>query len=265
MMLKKLKKNCSIALPSLCLVVVQVCSVVQASAQEGLGHCQEFVQTVIDLRSGDRVTDRDSLASRQIAAREARSCLEEAEELHWVIWLMQQEIVALNSLQRYAEAHAVVDAFFRTYTTRADSSDVARFYMWKLRFEYRQGAFQEALESYERGLPYAPKLPEERYKLYLLNAGAVHLAEGEFKKALNIYRMVRQAFSGLPPDSPTLEVYGRTLIGGAKAQLDLLLYRDQPGIDLDSLIVDLSHAVSVFDLAGSLERPMLRASFIARR
>ena len=83
MKVKKLKKNCSIALPSLFLVVVQVCPVVQASAQEGLAHCQEFVQTVIDLRSGDRATDRDSLATRLIAAREAQSCLEEAEEVHW--------------------------------------------------------------------------------------------------------------------------------------------------------------------------------------
>ena len=86
--------------------------------------------------------------------------------MHWVIWLMHQEMVALNGLQRYTEAQAVVDEFFRTYTTRADSGDVARFYMWDLKFKYRLGEFDKALESYERGLPYAPKLPEEASTAY---------------------------------------------------------------------------------------------------
>lgn len=152
MKVKKLKKNCSIALPSLFLLVVQLCPAVPASAQEGLAHCQGFVQTVIDLRSSDRATERDMLASRLLAAKDALSCLEEAEEVHWVIWLMHQEMVALNGLQRYAEAQAVVDAFFRTYTTRADSSDVARFYMWDLRFKHFDGRFTEALESYRHPL-----------------------------------------------------------------------------------------------------------------
>jgi len=110
------------------------------------------------------------------------------------------------------------------------------------------------LESYERGLPYAPKLPEERYKHYLLNAGSVHMAEGKFKESLNIYRDARQTFSGLPSDVPTLEVYGRTLLGEAAAQLDMVLYQNQAGIDLDTLVIDLRHAASMFDLAGSLDR-----------
>jgi len=151
-MLNKLIKNCSIALPSLFLVIVQVCPAVQTSAQEGLAHCQEFVQTVIDLRNSERATERDRLASRLLAAKDALSCLEEAEEVHWVIWLMHQEMVALNGLQRYTEAQAVVDEFFRTYTTRADSGDVARFYMWDLKFKYRLAVCRRSQFRHENNL-----------------------------------------------------------------------------------------------------------------
>jgi len=265
MKVKKLKKNCSIALPSLFLVIVQLCPAVPASAQEGLAHCQGFVQTVIDLRSSDRATDRDILASRLLAAQEAQSCLEEAEEVQWVIWLMHQEIVALNGLQRYAEAQAVVDAFFRTYTTRADSSDVARFYMWDLRFKHFDGRFTEALESYRQGLPYAPKLPEEWYKQYLLNAGSVYMAEGQFKESLNVYREVSQTFIGTPSlsEGPLFEVYGRALLGEAEASLDLVLYTDEPGIDLDQVIRQLSRAASIFNLAESHERHAAANSALA--
>lgn len=252
---KKLNSRISIALPSVFLVVVVIGSAAPASAQDDLSRCDTLLQTVIDLRSSDRATERDILESRLQAATDAFSCYDGHKEVPWLTWLMRQKIVALDGLQHYAEAQEVVDAFFSTYWSEADSTAIARFYMWDLKFKYRQGEFEEALESYKQGLGYAVKLPEERYQRYLLNAGSVYLAEGEFKEALNIYRTVRQTFTSIPaPSSPLFEVYGRTLLEEAEAQLDLILYRNEPGIDLDTLIVSLRHAGSILDLADSQAR-----------
>ena len=92
-------------------------------------------------------------------------------------------------------------------------------------------------------------------KLYLLNGGSVHLAEGKFSEALNIYHEARQTFTSIPsPSTPMAEVYGRALLGGAEAQLDMVLYQDQQEIDLDTLIVDLRHAAGIFTLAEIADR-----------
>lgn len=237
-------------------LVVVLCSVAPASAQDDLSRCDTLLQTVIDLRSSERATERDILESRLNVAKDALSCLDGRGELPWTTWLMRQELVALNGLQRYTEAQDVVDEFFSAYAPRADSADVARFYMWDLRFKYFDGNFTEALESYRRGLPYTVRLPDERYKRYLLNAGSVHLAEGKFKEARTIYREVRQTFTRIPSpsDSALFELYGRTLLGEAEASLDLVLYNDQPGVDLEHVIEQLARAASIFTLTESHAR-----------
>ena len=252
----KLNRKSSITLPSVLLMVVVLCPVAPASAQDGLSRCDTLLQTVIDLRSHDRATEPDILESRLNAAKDALSCIDGRGELPWLTWLPQQEIVALNGLQRYREAQDVVDEFFGAYATRADSADVARFYMWDLRFKHFDGKFSEALESYHQGLPYAHKLTDEYQKHYLLNAGSVHLAEGKFKEALTIYREVRQTFTRIPSpsDNTLFELYGRTLLGEAEAGLDLVLYNDQPGVDLERVIEQLSQAASIFTLTGSHAR-----------
>ena len=240
-------------LSSMCLVVV-LCPIAPASAQDDLSRCDTLLQTVIDLRSSERATERDILESRLNVAKDALSCLDGRGELPWLTWLLQQEIVALNGLQRYREAQDVVDEFFSAYATRADYADVARFYMWDLRFKHIDGKFSEALESYHHGLPYAHKLTAEYQKHYLLNAGSVHLAEGKFKEALTIYREVRQTFTRIPSpsDSVLFELYGRALLGEAEASLDL--YNGQPGVDLEHVIEQLSRAASIFTLTESHAR-----------
>ena len=126
--------------------------------------------------------------------------------------------------------------------------------MYDVHFKRIDSKFTEALERYNQGLPYAHKLPDERYKRYLLNGGVVHAAEGKFKEALNIYRDVRVTFSGLPSDSSTLELYGRSLLGENEALLDLIVYADSQGIDLDQTLIDLSRTTSIFNLSGSHAR-----------
>ena len=255
MNLRKSNRKPSITLPSVFWMVVVLCSAAPASAQSEIARCYTLLQTVIDLRSSDRATERDILESRLQAATNALLCYDGRKEVQWLTWLMRQQIVALDGLQRYAAAQEVVDEFFSTYVGEADSAAVARFYMWDLKFKYRQGEFEKALASYHQGLDYAVKLPDERYKRYLLNAGSVYLAQGEFKEALRVYHDVRQTFTDVPsPTSPLFEVYGRMLVEEAEANLDLILYQNESGIDLDTVIVNLRHARSIFDLADSQAR-----------
>ena len=145
---KKLNSRMSIALSSVFWVVVMGCAAAPSSAQDHLSRCDTLLQTVMDLRSSDQATARDILEARLQAATDALSCYDGHKEVQWLAWLMRQKIVALDGLQHYAEAQEVVDAFFRTYWGEADSAAIARFYMWDLKFKYRQGEFEEALESH---------------------------------------------------------------------------------------------------------------------
>ena len=196
----------------------------------------------------------EGLSELALRAEEALNCYAGRIDHDWAVWFMIQRAYAFDGLQRYNEAQEVVDEFFNTYLSETDSAAVARFYMWDLRFKHFDGRFKEALESYNKGLLYAHKLPEDFYKHYLLNAGSVHMAQGKFKEALNIYRDAHQTFTTIPsPSTPMAEVYGRTLLGMASAQLDMVLYQNQAGIDLDTLIVGLTQATGLFTITESHE------------
>ena len=258
MMLKKLNRNSSMTPTSFCLVVVLVmilCPVsVLAQEQVNTTPCEAIRDEVSGLLDSARAHG-EGLEELAEQTNEALNCFGRRIDHEWAIWLLDARAYALDGLQRYTEAQEVVDQFFSSYIGQADSLQVARFYMWDLKFKYRQEEFEKALESYEQGFPYARALPEEQYKHYRLNAGSVYLAQGEFKEALNIYRAVYQTFTSIPsPSTPLAEVYGRALVGGAEAQLDLVLYQGEAGIDLDTLIVSLSQAESIFNLAGSRAR-----------
>ena len=256
MTLKKSHSRYSIALPSICLVVVIVMVLCPASSLAqpiDTTDCDAIRDEVQRLR--EKVFGEDEgwedLAER---ADEALKCYDGHIEGDWAVWLVLQRVFALDGLRRYTEALEVVDQFISTANIDADSSFVARLFMWDLRFKHLDGRFADALESYRQGLRYASHLPIEMYRHYMLNAGSVHIAEGKFTEALIIYGDVRQAFGGFPSDSTLFEVYGRSLLGEAEANLDLLLHTDQAGIDLEAVIEQLSQASNIFGLVQSHDR-----------
>ncbi len=250
---------CTMTVPSMCLVVVGLMTLCPALAwaQEQVENtqCETIRNQVPPLRERILATGEglEDLAAR---TKETLDCYDGRIDLAWGVWLMQQRVFALNRLQRYTESQDVVDEFFSVYATRADSANMARFYMSSLYLKHIDGKFSEAMESYYQGLPYAHKLPDERYKRYLLNAGAIHLAEGKFEEALTIYREVRETFTRIPSpsDNDLFELYGRSLLGEADASLDFILYNDQSGVDLEHVIEQLAWAASIFTLTESHAR-----------
>ena len=168
---KKLRKNRSITLPSCCLVVVVMIALCPASAQaqeqSNTTDCETIRDEVVQLR-GRALETGEGLEELALRAEEALSCYAGRLDHAWAVWLLIQRVYAFDALQRYSEAQGIVDDFFTSYAIDADSSSVARFYMWDLRFKYRQGEFGNALDAYQKGLPYAHKLSEDFHKLYLL-------------------------------------------------------------------------------------------------
>ncbi len=257
MNLKYSNRRPSITLPSFCLVIGVVIALCPISA-EAQGHldtteCETIRDEVPRLLETTSTTGEgwEELAAQ---AKETLDCYRGRLEPDWAVWLLTNHVYALNRLQRYTEAQEVVDQFFGLYAQKADSADIAGFYMWDLRLKHFNGNFTEALDPYEKGLPYAHKLPDDYYKRYLLNAGSVHMAEGKFTEALKIYRDVRVTFSQLPADSSALELYGRTLLGETEASLDLILYAGDTTIDLAEVTERLVRAASILNLAKSRER-----------
>ena len=181
-MLRKSYRRLSIALSSVWLVVGVVMFLCPAPslAQEQLDttHCDSIRNEVPPLLENALATGEglEELAAR---AKEAKACYGNRLDAAWTIWLLDARVYALNELQRYSEAQEVVTELLTSYITQADSADVARFFMSQLRFQYRQGDFESAMETYKEGLLYALKLPEERYKPILR---AVFAAYGSAKQ-----------------------------------------------------------------------------------
>ena len=201
-------------------VVGLLCSIATVFAQTNSPRCDALVQKVIDLRGGDRATEHNILEARLNAARDALHCFDKGAEIHWITWLLIQKIVALDGLQRYEEAQHVVDGFFEQYASEDDSVTVARFYMWDMRLNNLLGNYDASQRSYERGLPYAPYLPEEWRYEYYLNASNIAGLQGHLKEALEIAQRVR---TQLPPnpDSSMRGVVGRALLRTGELAVEL--------------------------------------------
>ena len=189
-------------------------------------------------------------------ARSAYECYNGLLEHSWGFYLLNARAYALRVLERYDEGMKVTQEYFSRFASDADSTSLANFFMYGLAFRLFLGDFAGALDSYESGLPYASKLGDELHKRYLLNGGVVYAADGKFKKSLNSYRDVRQTFSSIPSPSSNgfFELYGRSVLGENEALLDLIVYADSQGVDLDQVISDLSDATSIFNLTRSHAR-----------
>ena len=114
----------------------------------------------------------DSLQTILDLASLVRDC-EGEPPVELELWLLNNEVFALDRLERYEEASVLVTHFFDAYFDEASDLYRARFYLWRLHLNALSGAVVEMISDYAEAQQYAHALDTTRRAgLYLDGAYA---------------------------------------------------------------------------------------------
>ncbi len=142
------------------------------------------------------------------------------------LWLLNNEILALDGLERYGEASAKVDLFFTTYFDDSPELYQARFHLWRLRLKALNGNFLEMVVSYTEAQRYADALDATlRANLYLDGAYA-YIGILEYETALRLTQEARDLIRE-PETYEERMATARALLLRAEVQMWLNLRLDE--------------------------------------
>ena len=161
----------------------------------------------------------DSLQTLLNLAVLVREC-EEDVSTELELWLLNNEVFALNSLEHYREARQKVDHFFEIYFEDAPDYYRARFYLWRLHLAALSGNGISMVTDYAEAQRYAHALdPARRAHLYA-NGAYVYLKINENQAALRLTKEALQLIA-TPETYDERTAVARALLLGAEAQLHL--------------------------------------------
>ena len=122
------------------------------------------------------------------------------------IWLLNNEVFALDLLGRHVEARDVVEQFFSVYADQAEPAFMAKMHAWRLHFHVLHGALYRGLASYAEAVTFAMHLPPVRQAHLLLDGAYLYLQLGQHSLAR---QKTQQALALLermsPADAPPHE------------------------------------------------------------
>ncbi len=95
--------------------------------------CDGYVQSVFDQAEREDVNQADILQFIVTTARLGRECFGERRPDR-VVWLLNNEVFALDLLGRYDEASALVSLFFDEYFEGASDLFKGRMYLWRIQY-----------------------------------------------------------------------------------------------------------------------------------
>lgn len=132
--------------------------------------------------------------------------------------LLNDEVFALNALDRHEEASTLVARFFETYADDAPDNYLARFHLWRLRLSTLSGNAFKMVARYAEAQVYAHALdPASRAHLYL-DGAYVYLKIGELETTLKLTEQARDLI-GTPDTYDERTVNARAVLLAAEADL----------------------------------------------
>ncbi len=96
----------------------------------------------------------DSLRTLLDLAAFVRVC-EDNLSLELELWLLNNEVFALDGLQKHEEAMTLVDRFFALYVNEASDRYKAWFYHWRVHFSALDGDPVDMVVAYAEAKKYA--------------------------------------------------------------------------------------------------------------
>ncbi len=178
-----------------------------------------------------RITDTearqapDSLQTLLGLAAFVRECQDEIS-LNLELWLLINEVFALDGLERYEEAASLVTHFFDVYFEEASDGYRARFYLWRLHLSALSGAVYDMVKDYAEAQQYAHALDSTRRAHLYLDGAYAYIGINEHQTALRLTQKA-QDLIGTPESNEERTAMARALLLAAEAQLWLGTHLDE--------------------------------------
>ena len=203
--------------------------------------CDEANNRIYQITESEAQQTPDSLRTLLDLAIFVRGC-EGNVSLELELWLLNNEVFALDKLERHEEASARVGRFFDRYV--ADASDYyrARFYLWRLHLRALDGDIIALAKDYAEAQQYAHAL-DDLHRAYLhLNGAYAYFVMDQHASARALAEQARALI-------PAPETYEER-----KAAAHATLFSAEAGVwigaGLPQVREQLDHAAALYGLLG---------------
>jgi len=181
--------------------------------------CDEAKQRIYRITTTEDRQVPDSLQTLLDLAAFVRDC-QNGELLELELWLLNNEVFALDELGRYEEASAKVDHFFAIYFEGAFDLYRARFYLWRLHFYTIFGDGIGMVAVYLKAKQYAGALDATRKANLHLDGAYAYREIKNYETALDLVDEAK-ALVRRPETYEDSLALARALRAGAETQLRL--------------------------------------------
>ncbi len=183
----------------------------------------------------------DSLRTLLDLAGFVRECEDEVSP-QLELWLLNNEVFALDLLGRNAEASMKVDRFFGDYFDQASDLYRARFYLWRLHFNALAGDAVGMVVDYNEAKQYAGALDPTRRANLLLDGTYAYREIAEYAIALKLIDEAK-ALIGQPKTYEDSLALARSMRAEGETQLRL-------GEALPQVTEKLNAAATLYGVLG---------------
>jgi len=221
-------------------VLLLLCSFMPGSAQ-AQRTCDEAQQRIFLITETGGAHVPDSLQTLLDLAAFFRECKDEVT-LELELWILNNEVFALDKLRRYEEASGKVDRFFDAYFEAANDLYRGRFYLWRLRFDAFSGDVLGIIVAYNEAKRYADVLDTRRRAHLHLDGAYAYREINEFETALKLVDKAK-ALIGEPATYKDSLVSARAMHDGAETLMRL-------GTRLQDVKKTLMGAIALYGALG---------------
>ena len=166
------------------MAMLLLCSFMPVSAQAQRA-CDEAIQHIYRIAETPARQIPDSLQTLLDLATFFRDC-EDDVSVELDLWLLNNEVFALDKLGRYEEASTKVAFFFDTRFDEASNLYRARFYLWRLRFDAFSGDAVGMIVAYNEAKQYTEALDVPGQAHLHLDGAYAYREINEFEIALTL-------------------------------------------------------------------------------
>jgi len=207
--------------------------------------CDEAKQRIYRITTTEERQVPDSLQTVLDLATFVRECEDEvSQELE--LWLLNNEVFALDKLERYGEVAGLVDRFFVVYFEDASYSYQARFYLWRLHLKALSGDGIGTVVDYLEARRYALALDTTHQAKLLLDGAHAYMGIREYETTLKLTHEAKALLSPYESYEDSLAL-ARAMHTGAEAQFHL-------DVELGQVKEDLKTAALLYQVLGDTSK-----------
>ena len=214
----------------------------KAYSQPPCEQAKQRIYLITDTKAQQMVDSLRTLLDLAVFVRDCKSDI----SLDLELWLLNNEVFALDGLERYEEAMVRVDSFFDVFFDEASDYHRARFYNWRLHLNALSGNTIAMVRDYAQAQKYAGALDSLHRTHFYINGAYAYMRIREYEASLRLMNEARMLIETATSYEDSLTLAQITHVR-AEAQLHL-------GTRLDQVKEDFRAAASLYEALGDMSK-----------